>query len=103
MYATVGTGTFGRVRVVQHKPSGQFFALKILKKSEVGAGGGGTRALCLLALCTDGTHARAHAGASLRASLSVWAVQIVRLKQVDHIKSEVKLLTQIHHPFIVNL
>ena len=37
MYATVGTGTFGRVRVVQHKPSGQFFALKILKKSEVRA------------------------------------------------------------------
>ena len=29
--------------------------------------------------------------------------QILRLKQVDHIKSEVKLLTQIHHPFVVNL
>ena len=35
LHATVGTGTFGRVRVVQHKPSSKFFALKILKKSEV--------------------------------------------------------------------
>ena len=34
MYATVGTGTFGRVRVVQHKPTAAFYALKILKKSE---------------------------------------------------------------------
>lgn len=62
MHTTVGTGTFGRVRVVQYKPTKQWFAMKILKKSE-----------------------------------------IIRLKQVEHIKSEVKILSSIHHPFIVNL
>eukprot|EP00164_Ancoracysta_twista_P002827 GFYU01003762.1.p1 GENE.GFYU01003762.1~~GFYU01003762.1.p1 ORF type:complete len:320 (-),score=79.82 GFYU01003762.1:602-1561(-) len=32
---TLGTGTFGRVRLVKHKQSSQFHALKILKKKEV--------------------------------------------------------------------
>ena len=31
----------------------------------------------------------------------VW--QIIRLKQVDHMKSEVVILSMISHPFIVNL
>lgn len=57
-----GTGTFGRVRLVKHNASGEVYALKILKKSE-----------------------------------------ILRLKQVDHIKSEIEVLQQIQHPFIVNL
>lgn len=35
MFATVGTGTFGRVRVVQHRPTEAFYALKIMKKAEV--------------------------------------------------------------------
>mmetsp|Transcript_104653 Transcript_104653/g.223690 ORF Transcript_104653/g.223690 Transcript_104653/m.223690 type:complete len:365 (-) Transcript_104653:38-1132(-) len=62
--ATVGTGTFGRVRVVKIKnnPDRTPFALKIMKKSE-----------------------------------------IVRLKQVEHIKAETSILKQIEHPFIVNL
>jgi len=59
---TLGTGTFGRVRLVKQLASEQFFALKILKKSE-----------------------------------------IIRLKQVAHIKSEVTLLKMIQHPFVVNL
>jgi serine/threonine protein kinase len=59
---TVGTGTFGRVRVVRHRPSGRHFALKILRKSEV-----------------------------------------VRMRQVEHLKSEVEILTKVSHPFIVNL
>ncbi|CAH0478130.1 unnamed protein product [Peronospora belbahrii] len=33
--ATLGTGTFGRVRLVQLKDGGSFHALKILKKSEI--------------------------------------------------------------------
>nr|CCC94332.1 putative protein kinase A catalytic subunit [Trypanosoma congolense IL3000] len=32
---TIGTGTFGRVRLCRHKTSGQFFVLKILKKQEI--------------------------------------------------------------------
>lgn len=59
---TLGTGTFGRVRLAYHKPSRKYHALKILKKSE-----------------------------------------IIRLKQVDHIKSEVRILSMVEHPFIVNL
>ena len=68
--ATLGTGTFGRVRLVKitnldilakTKPK-EYFAMKILKKSE-----------------------------------------IMRLKQVQHILSEVNLLAKIRHPFIVNM
>lgn len=32
---TLGTGTFGRVRLAQHRKTGTYFALKILKKHEV--------------------------------------------------------------------
>jgi hypothetical protein len=62
---TLGTGTFGRVRLVTYyvKPNKPlYFALKMLKKSE-----------------------------------------IIRLKQVEHIKSEKNILCAIMHPFIVNL
>jgi len=62
--ATVGTGTFGRVRVVKIKGHADRspMALKIMKKSEV-----------------------------------------IRLKQVEHVKAEKDILLSIHHPFIVNL
>ena len=60
--ATLGTGSFGRVRLVRHIVDTGFYALKILKKSEV-----------------------------------------VYLKQVDHVKTEKKILEEITHPFIVNL
>lgn len=62
--ATVGTGTFGRVRVVKIKGSKDRtpMALKIMKKSEV-----------------------------------------IRLKQVEHVKAETGILRDIAHPFIVNL
>ena len=61
---TVGTGSFGRVRVVKiHGSQDRIpFALKILKKSEV-----------------------------------------LRMKQVDHVKSEREILLRISHPFIVHL
>lgn len=62
--ATVGTGTFGRVRVVKIKGHADRspMALKIMKKSEV-----------------------------------------IRLKQVEHVKAEKEILLSINHPFIVNL
>ena len=56
---TLGLGSFGRVRLCKYK-KGQYFAIKILKKSE-----------------------------------------IIRLKQVDHVLSEIIILSQIEHPFIV--
>ena len=63
--STLGTGTFGRVRLVKHRndPSDvEPIALKCLKKSA-----------------------------------------IIKLKQIDHVKSEKKVLGIINHPFIVNL
>merc|ERR1719262_977739 len=59
---TLGTGSFGRVKFVTYKQSGNFYALKILKKAA-----------------------------------------IIRLKQVDHIVSEKNILSQLKHPFIVNM
>lgn len=59
---TLGTGSFGRVRLGKEKSTGQYFALKVLKKAE-----------------------------------------ILRLKQVDHVMSELSILRQIKHPFVVNL
>ena len=60
---TLGTGTFGRVRLVTYSHQKTlYFALKMMKKSE-----------------------------------------IIRLKQVEHIKTEKNILMSIHHPFIVNL
>ena len=62
--ATLGTGTFGRVRLVKFKnnSNGEPMALKMLKKTE-----------------------------------------IIRLKQVEHVRSEKLILEQILHPFIVEL
>lgn len=61
---TLGTGTFGRVRLVKVKnqPHLPPFALKMLKKTV-----------------------------------------IIKLKQVEHIKSEKNILERIRHPFIINL
>lgn len=58
----LGTGTFGRVVLVQHTPSEDYFALKMLTISEV-----------------------------------------LKLKQVDHVKNEKEVLSTVRHPFIVNM
>lgn len=57
-----GTGTFGRVVLVQHAPSKQYFALKMLSIQEV-----------------------------------------IKLKQVEHVKNEKDVLSSVRHPFIVNM
>lgn len=61
---TLGTGTFGRVKLVKIKkyPDLPPMALKMLKKKEM-----------------------------------------IRLKQVDHVKSEKSILEKINHPFIIEL
>ena len=64
MGATLGTGTFGRVRQVRYKHSKVKvpFALKMMKKTE-----------------------------------------IINLNQVEHIKSEKVILSEIDHPYIVKM
>ncbi|GBG31943.1 Protein kinase DC2 [Hondaea fermentalgiana] len=66
---TLGTGTFGRVRLVEYtgheedeSKVSRVYAMKTLKKTE-----------------------------------------ILRLKQVEHVKNEVLLLNELDHPFIVNM
>lgn len=63
---TLGTGTFGRVRLVDYisktDASTHVYAMKILKKTE-----------------------------------------ILRLKQLAHVKNEIELLGELDHPFIVNM
>ena len=59
---TIGTGSFGRVKLCKQKRGCKFQALKILKKNE-----------------------------------------ILRLKQVDHIMSEITILAEIDHPFQIKI
>lgn len=59
---TLGTGTFGRVRLVRALTDKKFYALKILKKA-----------------------------------------RIVRLRQIEHIQNEVRLLSRIRCLFVVDL
>jgi len=63
--STLGTGTFGKVRLVKHRDDPAEAlpqALKCLKK-----------------------------------------IEIIRLKQIEHLKSEKAILERINHPYIVNL
>lgn len=62
LLSTVGTGTFGRVIVVRHKSSHEFYALKIMS-----------------------------------------IVEVLRLKQTEHVKNEKEILSHVKHPFIINL
>ena len=62
IFETLGTGTFGRVRLVRSIAENQHYALKIIKKTYV-----------------------------------------LQMSQLDHIKSEVKLLRLLRNPFIVTL
>jgi serine/threonine protein kinase len=59
---TLGTGTFGRVYLVQSKYDMKYYAMKKLTKSV-----------------------------------------IVKLKQVEHLKSERKILSEINFPLVVNM
>ena len=144
---TLGTGTFGRVRLVKSLRHGKYFALKILKKvrrleRERELRGWGARvpvsqrarqSLCARFAVPSEGRASHSGGAALdlsvhrvatraRLSISVFRPsltysrstcppvhlppaqsEIIRLKQVEHIKSECKILAMVQHPFIVNM
>lgn len=57
---TLGTGSFGRVKIAKNKKNGKYYAIKLLKKSE-----------------------------------------LIKLKQVDHIMNEIKILSILDHPFLI--
>ncbi|XP_069105393.1 cAMP-dependent protein kinase catalytic subunit 3-like isoform X2 [Argopecten irradians] len=59
---TIGTGTFGRVVLCRHKDNKEYYALKVMKITEV-----------------------------------------IRLKQIEHVKNEKEILASVSHPFIVNM
>ena len=58
----IGTGSFGKVVLAQHRPTQDYYALKMMEISEV-----------------------------------------IRLKQVDHVRHEKAILQIVNHPFIVNM
>ncbi|KAJ2735699.1 cAMP-dependent protein kinase catalytic subunit [Coemansia sp. BCRC 34962] len=62
VFRTVGTGSFGRVRLVRHRTTNKYYAMKVLKKSHV-----------------------------------------VRVKQVEHVNSERRILAECDCPFIVHM
>ncbi|KAI8874038.1 kinase-like protein [Ramicandelaber brevisporus] len=62
VHRTLGTGSFGRVRLVQYQPTSCFYAMKVLNKSEV-----------------------------------------VRAKQVEHVKNEREILACSNSPFLVQM
>uniref|UniRef100_A0A6V1MD63 cAMP-dependent protein kinase n=1 Tax=Heterosigma akashiwo TaxID=2829 RepID=A0A6V1MD63_HETAK len=62
LLTTLGTGTFGRVRLVRYLGDTHHYALKILKKAEV-----------------------------------------IRLKQVEHTKNEIRILGMMDHPFLTKM
>lgn len=59
---TIGSGTFGTVKLCRYNPTNEYFCIKILNKDK-----------------------------------------IVKLKQQEHVRSEKAILTDVSHPFIVNL
>ena len=61
MGRTLGSGSFGRVKLSKNKKNGKYVAIKILKKSKLN-----------------------------------------KLKEVDHILNEIKILSMIDHPFLVH-
>ena len=61
MGATLGTGSFGRVKIAKNRKNGHYIALKIMKKRE-----------------------------------------ILKSKQADHIENEIKIISMIDHPFVIN-
>tara|TARA_B100000524_G_scaffold346425_1_gene246583 strand:+ start:2388 stop:2660 length:273 start_codon:yes stop_codon:yes gene_type:complete len=68
---TLGTGSFGRVRLVQHK-DGRHFALKMLKKTEIIY----LKQVCGLSLgasfCLHRISSASRASARLRSMRSLW-------------------------------
>ncbi|XP_076435505.1 cAMP-dependent protein kinase catalytic subunit PRKX-like [Babylonia areolata] len=72
--ATIGTGTFGRVVLIREPECGHGHG------QDEGEGEGGYLALKVMSIS-----------------------QVVRLKQVEHIKNERDILASVSHPFIVNM
>ena len=116
----MGTGTFGRVRVVQHRPSKAWFALKIMKKSEIlrlKQVGGGWASVAVTAAAVAAAErvpwqrGGGGGGGGGWLMLVLFPLPIATAPpppslpppQVDHIKSECRILAQVNHPFIVNM
>ena len=83
---TLGTGSFGRVMLVQHKQSKEYYAMKILDKQKVSFSLPLAFAIQLTPL-----------------SLSLSPRQVVKLKQVEHTLNEKRILQAIDFPFLVKL
>lgn len=88
---TLGTGSFGRVMLVQHKANKEYYAMKILDKQKVIV----WIRLWLVLACLFAVN--------LIASLFLRHTQVVKLKQVEHTLNEKRILQAVDFPFLVKL
>jgi len=120
---TLGTGTFGRVRIVTYHPSSAAASTVAAATAASAAasstpmpspspsptGNAGAPVTAVAATRAPDKSAAALAAAVSSGAPLYFALkmlkksEIIRLKQVEHIKAEKAILSRISHPFIVNL
>lgn len=82
---TIGTGTFARVYLCKHKDNS--------------ADGGGKAN----ARSTMGKENNANSNKNYYALKVLSMTDVIRLKQIEHVKSEKNILLEINHPFLVDM
>ena len=95
-----GTGTFGQVRLCRHNVDGNYYALKVTiypKMYMIFTNNGADDAEFFIGKGNGGNEMAFFDVQILRKT------QIIRLRQFEHVMSEKSLLSEIQHPFVVNL
>lgn len=100
---TLGTGTFGRVRIVTYLPSAAAAAAAAASAPASAASSTITATASSGPVVTPASPVIAPGRPLYFALKMLKKSEIIRLKQVEHIKAEKSILSRISHPFIVNL
>ena len=100
---TLGTGTFGRVRIVTYLPSTAAAAAAAAVAPASAASSTITATASSGPVVTPASPLITPGRPLYFALKMLKKSEIIRLKQVEHIKAEKSILSRIAHPFIVNL